>query len=62
MGFKIYTGTSAGNLQFRTIVGVLDTTTVVDKLATGTHFFAVTAVSVTGAESGFSNVETKAIN
>jgi hypothetical protein len=62
MGFKIYTGTSAGNLQFRTIVGVLDTTTVVDKLAAGTHFFAVTAVSVTGAESGFSNVESKTIN
>ncbi len=40
----------------------MDTTTVVDKLATGTHFFAVAAVSVTRAESGFSNVESKTIN
>ena len=61
-GFNIYTGTSAGNLRFLTTVSALDITTVVDNLATGTHFFAVTAVSVTGAESGFSNVESKTIS
>lgn len=60
-GFGIYTGPSAGNLQFRTMVGALDTTVVVDNLPEGTHFFAVTAVSVTGAESAFSNIESKTI-
>jgi hypothetical protein len=60
-GFNIYAGTSSGNLQFRTTVGALDTTIVVDNLAAGTYFFAVTAVSVTGAESGFSNIASKTI-
>jgi hypothetical protein len=61
VGFNIYAGTSSGNLQFRTTVGALDTTIVVDNLAAGTYFFAVTAVSVTGAESGFSNIASKTI-
>jgi hypothetical protein len=60
-GFKIYAGTSSGNLQFRTMVSALDTTIVVDNLAEGTYFFAVTAVSKTGAESGFSNIASKTI-
>jgi hypothetical protein len=60
-GFNIYAGTSSGNLQFRTMVNALDTTIVVDNLAAGTYFFAVTAVSVTGAESGFSNIASKTI-
>jgi hypothetical protein len=39
------------------MVSELDTTVVIDKLPAGTHFFAVTAVSDTGAESVFSNIE-----
>ena len=62
MGFSIYVGGSAGSLQFRTMVGVLDTTTVIDNLAVGTHFFAVKAVSITGAESDFSNIASKTIS
>jgi hypothetical protein len=62
MGFMIYQGTSSGNLQAVRVVSTIDTTTVIDNLLPGTHFFAVTAVSVTGAESSFSNVESKTIN
>lgn len=62
MGFMIYQGTSSGNLQAVRMVSAIDTTTVIDNLLPGTHFFSVTAVSVTGAESSFSNVESKTIN
>jgi hypothetical protein len=62
VGFNIYAGDSASDLQFQTMVSALDTTFVVENLPTGTYFFAVTAVSVTGAESGFSNIESKTIS
>jgi hypothetical protein len=42
-------------------VSALDTTFVVENLAEGTYFFAVTAVSVTGTESSFSNIASKTI-
>jgi hypothetical protein len=60
-GFNIYAGTSSGNLQLQTSVSALDTTFVVENLAEGTYFFAVTAVSVTGTESSFSNIASKTI-
>jgi len=62
MSIRIYIGTSAADLQFRTTVDGLETTTVVDKLETGTHFFAISAVSITGAESDFSNVVSKIVS
>ncbi|MEE8263273.1 MAG: hypothetical protein V3R83_12495 [Gammaproteobacteria bacterium] len=42
-------------------VSTIDTTVVVNGLATGTYYFAVTAVGISGAESTFSNIESKAI-
>lgn len=61
-GFNIYVGTSPSNLQAVLMVGALETTTVLNGLTPGTYFFAVTALSSTGAESSFSNIESKAIS
>ncbi len=60
-GFRIYVGTSPGDLQYLRTVGALDLTSTIDGLVPGTYFFAVTAVSDTGAESAFSNIESKTI-
>ena len=61
LGYMIYQGSSPTNLTAVRMVGVLDTTTVVDDLPTGTHFFAVAAVSMSGARSTPSNIQSKTI-
>lgn len=60
-GFNIYVGTSPGNLKPILMVSATDTTTVLNGLLPGTYFFAVAAVSTTGAESALSNIESKTI-
>jgi hypothetical protein len=57
--FNIYAGSSPASLQKIVSVGAGETTFTVTGLAAGTHYFAVTAVSTTGAESTFSNIESK---
>jgi len=59
--FNIYRGASPSNLQKIGSVGAGQTTFTATGLAVGTHYFAVTAISDTGAESTFSNVESKTI-
>ena len=61
MGFRIYAGEAPTNLQPAVFVNAIDTTAVINGLATGTHYFAVTAVGISGAESVFSNIESKTI-
>lgn len=61
-GFNIHVGTSPSNLQPVLMVSAIETTTVLNGLAPGIHFFAVTAVSDTGAESTFSNIESRTIS
>ena len=61
LGFRIYLGSSPQNLQPIRLVSALDTSVVIDNLPVGQHYFAVTAVSLNGAESAFSNIETKTI-
>lgn len=60
-GFNIYVGTSPGNLRPIRMVGATETTTVVNGLLPGTYFFAVAAISTTGAQSALSNIERKTI-
>jgi hypothetical protein len=59
--FNIYWGTSSGNLQKIASVSASQTAYTATGLSAGTHYFAVTAVSDTGAESTFSNIESKQI-
>ncbi len=61
MGFRIYAGLAPTNLQPALFVSAIDTTVVVNSLATGTYYFAVTAVGISGAESSLSNIESKTI-
>lgn len=61
LGFRIYLGPSPQNLQPIRLVSALDTSVVIDSLSAGQHYFAVTAVSLNGAESAFSNIEAKTI-
>jgi hypothetical protein len=60
-GFNVYVGTSQTNLQPVRMVSAIEMTTVLSGLAPGTYFFAITAISNTGAESAFSNIESKTI-
>jgi hypothetical protein len=61
-GFWIYHGTDAVTLiRLRQINGASTTTAVLADLASGTHFFAVSALSSTGLESPLSNVARKVI-
>jgi hypothetical protein len=60
-GFNIYVGTSQNNLQRHLMVSAIDTTTVISGLGPGTYFFAITAISSTGAESALSNIASKTI-
>lgn len=62
MGYMIYQGSSPTNLTALRMVGVLDTTTVIENLPVGTHFFAVAAVSMSGTQSALSNVQSKTIS
>jgi hypothetical protein len=59
--FNIYSGTSPSTLQKIASVGSSQATFSVTGLAAGTYYFAVTAVSDTGAESTFSNIESKTV-
>ncbi len=60
--FRIYRGTSASSLTRIAEVDGRATSFVVQNLAAGTHYFAVTAVTTTGAESARSAVGSKTIN
>lgn len=59
--FRIYRGTSASNLARVAEVDGRATSFVVQNLAAGTHYFAVTAVTTGGTESGLSAVGSKTI-
>ena len=61
MAERNYSGPSPGSLQPVLTVSALDTTVVIDSLAAGTHYFAVTAIGDNGAESDFSSIENKMI-
>jgi hypothetical protein len=60
-GFRIYRGSSAGNLRAVAEVDGRATSFVVQGLAPGTHYFAVTAVTTDGVESGPSAVGSKTV-
>jgi hypothetical protein len=62
MGFMVYVGSSPQNLHAVRMVSALDTSVLIDSLPVGTFYFAVTAVSLSGAESAFSNIESKIIS
>lgn len=59
--YRIYRGTSASNLSRVAEVDGRATSFVVQNLPAGTHYFAVTAVTTEGAESGRSTVGSKTI-
>jgi hypothetical protein len=61
-GYKLYYGTNATALiNSATVSGPGVTTYSIDKLTTGTWYFAVTAYNAKGLESTFSNVASKTI-
>jgi hypothetical protein len=56
-GYRIYAGPSASSLRpFATLNNPGLTRYVIDELAPGTHYFALTARSAAGAESALSNL------
>jgi hypothetical protein len=59
--YRIYSGSSAGSLSRIAEVDGGTTSFTVQSLASGTHYFAVTAVSVSGIESAMSSVGSKTI-
>jgi hypothetical protein len=62
MGFRIYHGVSATSLSpVRTISSPTVTSAVIDDLVSGTHYFAVSAVTTSGVESQLSIVGSKTI-
>lgn len=62
VGYRIYHGTTSTVLnQIAQLESNSTTNHVVQQLAPGTHFFAVTAVSATGTESALSQVASKTI-
>lgn len=61
MGFVVYIGSSPQNLRAIRMVSAIDASVVIDNLPVGTYYFAVTALSIGGAESAFSNIESKTI-
>jgi hypothetical protein len=61
-GYHVYRGTSQGSLALaKTIANPGITTVVLDGLATGTHYFAVSAYLTSGAESDPSSIGSKSI-
>jgi hypothetical protein len=61
-GYRVYHGTTASALNdVYTVAGASTSTYMVSQLASGTHFFAVSAVTVTGLESDLSAVGSKVI-
>lgn len=61
-GYRVYHGTSANNLtDVVQVSGAANTSYTFSQLASGTHYFAVTAVTVAGLESAMSTVGSKTI-
>lgn len=60
-GYKIYYGSSSGNLTNSVSVGVGLSAYVVSNLASGTWYFAITALNSSGVESSMSSVASKTI-
>jgi hypothetical protein len=61
-GYHIYYGTTAGALnQSVTVNGATTTSYEITGLASGTWYFAVTAIAADGTESPESNVGSKTI-
>jgi hypothetical protein len=61
-GYRIYWGSAAGNYTNSTTVNTAGLTSyVVENLAPGTYYFAVSALSSSGVESALSNAATKTI-
>lgn len=61
-GYNVYEGATSTNLSpVTSITDPTATNHTVSNLATGTHFFAVTAYDTSGAESSYSNVVGKTI-
>ena len=58
-GYRVYYGVQWGNYPNSLSVGPSLPTAVINRLATGTYYFVVTAVNSAGAESGYSNVASK---
>ena len=59
--YRIYHGTSAAALTSMAEVDSRTTSFTALELTAGTHFFAVTAVTVNGTESGYSEVGSKTV-
>jgi hypothetical protein len=59
--YRIYHGTSQSNLQRVVEVGASTTQYSIGNLASGTHYFAVTTVTMDGVESAFSQTGSKTI-
>lgn len=61
-GYKVYHGTSAAALtDVRTVAGASAMSYQFTGLASGTHYFAVSAYTTSGAESALSPVNSKAV-
>jgi hypothetical protein len=61
-GYRVYYGRSPDALDdFQDIDGPDATTVVIDDLVAGTHYFGVTALTVSGMESGLSPIRSKTI-
>jgi hypothetical protein len=60
--FRIYCGANLAHLEQVGTAGATDTMTVIDTISPGTTFFAVTAISTAGLESGFSNIQSITIH
>ena len=61
LGLMIYAGPSPQSMQAVRMVSAIDTSAVIENLPAGVHFFVIMAVSINGAQSAFSNVESKPI-
>ena len=61
-GYRVYYGTSPGDLsQSIEVSGAATTTYMVENLAAGTYYFAIAAYNTSGVESEQSNVGSKTI-
>jgi hypothetical protein len=60
-GYRIYYGMSATDLSQTVQLSIGIQTYVIDALGPGTWYFAIKAVTSTGAESALSNVASKTI-
>lgn len=60
-GFRIYHGQSESSLAPVAEVDGEEFSMTIEDLATGTHYFAVTAVTISGVESSFSAIGSKRV-